>query len=51
MRDAAHLWLATRLDPHLSFGVVAKRGYWEPDHPALAAVRAFLSGSADKGGP
>ena len=39
----AHLWLATRPDPHLSVGVAAKRGYWDLDHPALADVRAFLA--------
>ena len=39
----AHLWLATRPDPHLSVGVAAKRGYWPLDHPALADVRGFLT--------
>ena len=47
----AHLWLATRPDPHLSVGVAAKRGYWDLDHPALADVRAFLAALCRSGAP
>ena len=38
----ARVYFATRLDPHLSVGVAAKRGYWNLNHGAFEGVRNFL---------
>ena len=38
----ARAYLATTRDPHLSVGVAAKAGHWEPDHAAFDGVRRFL---------
>ena len=40
----AHAYLTTKLEPHVSVGVAAKKGYWNLDHNVFDGVRQFLSG-------
>lgn len=43
----AHIWIATKDQPHLSVGVAAKRGYWDLDHDALRPLCKFLQSLSD----
>lgn len=37
-----HVWLAAQSKPDMRLGEAAEKGYWPFDHPAFAALKAFL---------